>query len=273
MPEGHTIHRLARLHTEHLAGGPVRVTSPQGRFADAALLDGQVLEGASAVGKHLFHHYPGGAVVHVHLGLYGGFSLEPLEGAEPPEPVGQVRMRLLGRGRGPVAHVADLRGPTRCELVDEAAREAIAARLGPDPLDPAAGPERYVDRVRRSGRPLAALLLDQSVLAGVGNVYRAEALFRLGLDPFRPGRECAPETLRALWTELVELMELGVREGAIVTVRPEHDHGDRPRRGAHRPRNYVYQRDGWGCRVCSDYVKVTEVAGRSLFWCPSCQAG
>ncbi len=89
MPEGHTLHRLARLHTGYFAGGPVRVSSPQGRFADHVLVDGRHFERATATGKHLFHHYEGGLAVHVHLGLYGFFDshLVP-EGQNPPDPVG-----------------------------------------------------------------------------------------------------------------------------------------------------------------------------------------
>ena len=79
MPEGHTLHRLARLHRRRYAGNPVAVTSPQGRFAtERRGVDGRVLERAEAHGKHLFHHYGPDLVVHVHLGLYGKFSDAPL---------------------------------------------------------------------------------------------------------------------------------------------------------------------------------------------------
>ncbi|HZE18004.1 MAG TPA: DNA-formamidopyrimidine glycosylase family protein, partial [Mycobacterium sp.] len=95
MPEGHTLHRLARLHQRRFAGAPVSVSSPQGRFTESAVaVDGRVLRRATAWGKHLFHHYADGPTVHVHLGLYGSFT----EWARPPDmampaPVGQVRMR------------------------------------------------------------------------------------------------------------------------------------------------------------------------------------
>ena len=108
MPEGHALHRLARRHDEQFGGHPVRVSSPQGRFAAAAAeLDGAVLERAEAHGKHLFHVYAAGTV-HVHLGLYGAFTEFPLPAEEPR---GQVRMRLVGPGGG-----TDLRGPIACEL-------------------------------------------------------------------------------------------------------------------------------------------------------------
>ena len=127
MPEGHTLHRLARLHQRKFGGQPVAVSSPQGRFDDgAARVDGRVLRRASAYGKHLFHHYAGGPIVHVHLGLYGAFTelVPPM-----PLPVGEVRMRMVGADFG-----TDLRGPTACEVLDEAQVDAVIARLGPDPV-------------------------------------------------------------------------------------------------------------------------------------------
>lgn len=275
MPEGHTLHRLARLHTEYYAGGPVRVSSPQGRFVDHVVVDGRYFERASAVGKHLFHHYEGGLAVHVHLGLYGFFDTHLVpEREEPPAPVGQVRMRVGGsgeRGLEDLSHYVDLRGPTRCEVIGEDGVAEVHARLGPDPLDPAADPGRAWARITRSTRTIGALLMDQKVLAGVGNVYRAEVLFRAGLDPFRPGRDLARAEFDAVWADLVELMAVGVETGGIVTIRPQHDHGDVPRRGADRPRNYVYQRDGWDCRVCGDEIRMQTMEARTLFWCPGCQ--
>lgn len=263
MPEGHTLHRLARLHQRRYAGSSVRVSSPQGRFADAALLDGVVFRRASAWGKHLFHHYEGGGIVHVHLGLYGTFR----EHRTPmPEPRGQVRMRIVGTDHG-----TDLRGPTACEVIDEAQVSTILARLGPDPLRSDADPGPAWTRISMSRKAIGALLMDQSVLAGVGNVYRSELLFRHGIDPYRPGREIDEAEFGAAWSDLVELMKVGVRRGRIIVVRPEHDHGA-PAYGPKRPRTYVYRRAGEPCRLCGTPIRTAEMAGRNLFWCPGCQA-
>ena len=262
MPEGHTLHRLARLHQRRFAGSPVRVSSPQGRFADAMMLDGLVLEKASAWGKHLFHHYRTGPIVHVHLGLYGTFT----EHATPmPEPRGQVRMRLVGAEYG-----TDLRGPTACAVIDEAQMSAILARLGPDPLRTDADPSAAWARITKSGKTIGALLMDQSVLAGVGNVYRSELLFRHGIDPYRPGRDVDREEFDAAWADLVVLMRVGVRRGRIIVVRPEDDHGA-PAYGPNRPRTYVYRRAGEACRLCGTPIRTAEMEGRNLFWCPCCQ--
>ena len=262
MPEGHTLHRLARLHQRRFAGARVAVSSPQGRFADATVVDGRVFTGASVWGKHLFHHYDGGPIVHVHLGLYGTFT----EAAVPLAlPVGQVRMRVVGSEYG-----TDLRGPTACELLDEAQVSAILARLGPDPLRRDAEPDLAWERIMKSRKPVGALLMDQRVIAGVGNVYRSELLFRHHIDPYRPGRDIDVGEFTEAWTDLVELMKVGVRRGKIVVVRPEHDHGA-PSYGLNRPRTYVYRRAGEPCRVCGTPVRTAELEGRNLFWCPTCQ--
>lgn len=267
MPEGHTLHRLARLHQRRYARQQVQVSSPQGRFRGAELLDGRVFRRASAWGKHLFHHYDGirgdsGPIVHVHLGLYGTFR----EHRTPmPEPRGQVRMRIVGAEYG-----TDLRGPTACEVIDEGQVSAILDRLGPDPLRDDADPTAAWARISKSRRAIGALLMDQSVLAGVGNVYRSELLFRHGIDPYRPGRDVDADEFTAAWTDLVELMKVGVRRGRIIVVRPEHDHGSTAY-GPRRPRTYVYRRTGEPCRLCDTPVLTAEMEGRNLFWCPACQ--
>ncbi len=265
MPEGHALHRLARLHQRRYGHAPVRVGSPQGRFSlGAAQVDGRVLRSAEVWGKHLFHHYAGGHVVHVHLGLYGVFT--EFETSAVPDPVGQVRMRMVGRHYG-----TDLRGPTVCEVISDADIADIVARLGPDPLRADADQSVAWARITKSRRPIAALLMDQSVLAGVGNVYRSELLYRHRVDPYRPGAAITPGEFDAIWIDLVGLMKIGVRRGQIVSVRPEHDRGA-PSYRPGRPRTYVYRRAGELCRVCQTKIVTADLDGRNLYWCPACQS-
>lgn len=246
----------------------VRVSSPQGKFAaGAARVDGRVLVRAEAWGKHLVHEYEGELFVHVHLGLYGAFTES---GLPMPEPVGQVRMRMLGTGRGGDGFGTDLRGPTACEILTPPEVAALVDRLGPDPLRADADPGRAWARIRRSRRPIGSLLMDQRVLAGVGNVYRAEILFRHGISPSRPGSGLSAEEWSAVWADLVDLMGVGVRRGKMHVVRPEHDHGA-PSYAADRPRTYVYRRAGEPCRCCAEPVRHTVLEGRNLFWCAGCQ--
>ncbi|MCH6160296.1 Fpg/Nei family DNA glycosylase [Streptomyces marispadix] len=277
MPEGHTIHRLARDCRERFGDRKVRAASPQGKFADgAALVDGQVLTGAEAHGKHLFLGFDGTGWVHVHLGLYGKFTF----GTGPaPAPVGQVRLRISADGDASghdAGGYADLRGPTRCELITDAEKQAVEERLGPDPLRADADPEAAWSRISRSRTTVAALLMDQKIVAGVGNVYRAEVLFRHGIDPYRPGRGLSRTEWDAIWADLVALMHEGVRNNRIDTVRPEHTPeamGREPRVDDHGGEVYVYRRAGMECLVCGAPVRTAGLAARNLFWCPGCQTG
>jgi endonuclease-8 len=275
MPEGHTLHRLAGVLRDRFAGGPVEVTSPQGRFADsAAMLDGHRLDGAEAWGKHLFVGFEGERHVHVHLGLYGKLDVHD---GPPPPPVGQVRLRLVtppGSTSPEGAAYADLRGATACELMTEEQRDAVVARLGPDPLRSEADPAAAWARISRSRTPIGALLMDQSVVAGVGNVYRAEVLFRHRVHPLRPGNTLRQGQFHAMWADLVELMTEGVATGRIDTVRAEHTPeamGRAPRRDDHGGEVYVYRRHDQPCHVCGAKVRTEVLAARNSFWCPKCQ--
>ena len=269
MPEGHTLHRLAHELDDAFGGRRVRVSSPQGRFADsAALLDGSELLGADAWGKKLYVEFAGDRFVYVHLGLIGGLVVTTGV-AEVPPPVGEVRLRIATADA-----FADLRGATACELVTREQRDAAVAALGPDPLRPDADPDRAWQRIRRSRLPIGRLLMDQSVVAGVGNVYRAELLFRHRMHPLRPGNTLRVGQWRAMWDDLVGLMNEGVRTGRIDTVRPEHtpEAMGRPARvDDHGGEVYVYRRAGQPCHVCGRPVRTAVLDSRNLFWCARCQ--
>jgi endonuclease VIII len=272
VPEGHTLRRLADDLTVSFGGRQVGVSSPQGRFAqEAALLHGTVLERADSAGKHLFLEFAGGRVVHIHLGLIGRFDVGA--GSAPP-PVGQVRLRIAVAADGRDAAWADLRGATRCALIDPGGAEAVRAALGPDPLRADADPTRAWERVRRSPRPIGDLLMDQAVVAGVGNVYRAEVLFRQRIHPLRPGRSLRRSQFQAVWDDLVVLMADGVRLGRIDTVREEHTPeamGRAAREDDHGGEVYVYRRHEQPCHVCGSRIRTEVLAGRNSFWCPRCQ--
>ncbi|WP_326555290.1 Fpg/Nei family DNA glycosylase [Micromonospora sp. NBC_01813] len=286
MPEGHTIHRLAAHHDAVLGGSQVVASSPQGRFvAGAARLSGATLVATEAYGKHLLHDYRGGSgggILRVHLGLYGMFADGP---GAPPEPVGQIRLRLVGAGTGPDdgphaepgrQHWVDLRGPAACELLTVAEADALRGRLGADPLRTDADPAAAGERVRRSAKPLGALLLDQSIVAGVGLVYTTEVLFRAGIAPTLPGRKLTADQWLRIWADLVALMRLGVDRGRIDTVRDVHlpeAMGRAPRVDRHGGEVYVYRRAGQPCLLCGTAVAAGTLAARNLYWCPTCQPG
>ena len=346
MPEGHSVHRIARQFDLHFVGREVAVSSPQGRFAaDARLIDGHVMVQSRAVGKQLFLGFDHELWMRVHLGMYGAWDfageltadattassngrmgqtnhrgtfvdgIEPrtpgprtasgapsvigahedspysigaprrarLRMAEseklkdaamgddpfPPEPIGQVRARLLTS-----ATVADLRGPTACEVIDAAGVAVAIAKLGPDPLvdDPTVAEQRFVDGVRRRATPIGLLLMDQSVVAGIGNVYRAELLFRARLSPFMPGRSLPEDLVRDLWHDWDHLLRIGVETGQMLTM-DGLEGDDLALALANRDdRHWVYHRSGEPCRVCGTPIAMEIAAGRALYWCPNCQA-
>lgn len=267
MPEGHTLYRLATGLREHFGGEVVEASSPQGRFADGAqIINGRVLETAHSAGKHLFVSFDNDAVVHVHLGLYGTW---PIAALPAPCPVGALRLRLVG-----LTAYGDLRGPTQCELLDDRGKDAVLARLGPDPLRAEADPDAAYRRISASSRPIGALLMDQSVLAGVGNVFRAEVLYRARLHPLTPGAKISKRRWSAMWRDLVVLMRYGVEVGHIDTVRPEHEPeamGRPPRTDGRGGEVYVYRRHDQACLVCGTTVRTRVLEGRNLYWCPTCQ--
>ncbi len=260
MPEGHTIHRLARDHASWFAGRPVAVSSPQGRFPGADQVDGRLLESTDAYGKHLFHHYEGAAIVHVHLGLFGKFFNR---GVPAPPPRDTVRMRLVTD-----EHCVDLTGATACELLTPDDVDAIVERLGPDPLRPDADPERGWQAIQRRSIGIGRALMDQKVLAGVGNVYRAEVLYVHGIHPEVPCRRITHDQWQAMWDTLVEWMRYGARHNRIVTTDPAEI--GRPRsRMSRDDRVHVYRREH--CRRCGTEVRRWDLAGRWGYACETCQ--
>ncbi|GAA2040393.1 Fpg/Nei family DNA glycosylase [Streptomyces carpaticus] len=268
MPEGHTIHRLAADYRERFGGRAVRADSPQGRFAGgAALIDGEVLRECDAHGKNLFLGFGWRRWVHIHLGLYGKVAFGD---GPPPAPTGQIRLRLAS----PEGY-AELRGPTTCALLSQDEKSAVQRRLGPDPLRADADPDLVWRRISAARTSIAELLMDQRVIAGVGNVYRAEILFRHGIDPYRQGRSLTEAEWRPMWADLAALMREGVRKNRIDTVRPEHmpQAMGRPARvDGHGGEVYVYRRATLPCLVCGTAIRRAELAARNLFWCPVCQA-
>jgi endonuclease-8 len=256
LPEGHTIHRLALDHMGDLAGQRIAVSSPQGRHPDlAAALDGHVLEQVEAHGKHLFYTWRAAPSLHIHLGLVGHFGHSP---APPPPPKASVQLRL----ESPRAAV-DLVGATTCALLGAPEQQAILDRLGPDVLAPDANPERAWLRLTRLATPIALTLLDQRILAGVGNVYRAEALFVNGIHPERPANTLSRPEFDALWSTLVTMMREGVETRRIVTVHPSE------RATTTDDPFYIYKRQR--CRRCDGPVRVWALGARRAYACERCQ--
>ena len=266
VPEGHTIHRLARDLNASFDGSKIHASSPQGRFdAGASKLDGQLCDGFEAFGKHLVGYFSTGDVLHVHLGLIGKFR------KAKGDPVGAVRLRLA------VDDVNwDLRGPMVCDLGDPDLADKVAALVGPDPLRsdrPGAVPQvdTFVASMKRRRIAIGAALLDQKIVAGIGNVYRAELLFICGIDPLTPSNALDESELRLLWDLTTEQLRLGEKLNRIVTVDPAVVGCKTPEAIPAGERLYAYKREEQPCRVCDNPIELLEVAARKMWRCPVCQ--
>ncbi|SDO99154.1 endonuclease-8 [Microbacterium testaceum StLB037] len=330
MPEGHSVHRIARQFDRNIVGRTVSASSPQGRFAEgASVVDGREALEVRAVAKQMFLRFDGDVWLRVHLGMYGAWDFsgevvvdatigsangrmgqtnqrgtvvddEPILDAAgensltsigaprrtrvrmseqttgleeqnewPPPVVGQVRLRLLTD-----TTCADLRGPTACVLQTPDEVQATIAKLGPDPLvdDLPEGEERFTATVRKKPTPIGLLLMDQAVVSGIGNVYRAELLFRARQNPHTPGRDVPEEVVRGIWRDWATLLPIGVETGQMMTMDGLDPAAYRRAMARRADRHWVYHREGLPCRVCGTAIVMEEAAGRKLYWCPKCQA-
>jgi endonuclease VIII len=270
VPEGHTIHRLAKDHSAQIVGEILVVSSPQGRMADgAATLDGMLLAAVEPYGKHLFYRFGDkgpqhATTVHVHLGLFGKFRSQP---SSPKDPVGAIRMRMIGQ-----RWTVDLSGPTDCRIIEPDEETSIRARLGPDPIRSDADPDLAWARISKRRSTIGEALMDQKVLAGVGNVYRAEALFVCGVHPMTPCPQVPRETFDQIWKTLVEMLRQGVADKRIITVSKSEiaEFFDKPRsRVKGKEAVYVYKRDR--CLRCQSSISRWDLAGRWAYACVVCQ--
>ncbi|MBP3088230.1 Fpg/Nei family DNA glycosylase [Corynebacterium sp. sy017] len=273
MPEGHVIHKLSHDLNHAFCHSSPLVSSPQGRFAhEAQLLTNHPFVRASAWGKHLFLEFENDSpthIVHIHLGLIGSFRFEPREHTP-----GHIRLKIDHPDNRDILS-AHLRGPQWCRLISDQEQHIATTKLGIDPLRADTRTEHIAkirEKVMRSQRSIASLLMDQKLFAGVGNIYRAETLFRLRINPFTPGAQLS--AFDDIWQDLVFLMNEGVKTGRIDTVRPEHTPqamNRPPRKDDHGGEVYVYRRQLLPCYICASPIAHTTVEGRNLFWCPTCQ--
>jgi endonuclease-8 len=268
MPEGHTIHRLARDQSATLVGRRLNISSPQGRFATGAqMLDGRQLHSITACGKHLFYQFDqpnSGPVLHVHLGLFGKYRVRKRTGDDVPEVRGATRVRFVSPD-----YVVDLNGPNQCEVIEPQDMQSIIDRLGPDPLRDDAQPKRAWDRIRNSRAGIGQLIMDQSVMAGIGNIYRTELLFRTGLSPHTPGCKVSRSVFNRLWKDAVKLLNIGVKHNRIITVYLEKI-ATAPSKLRYGEQTLIFGKTK--CPQCGSPITRFEIANRRAFRCDSCQS-
>jgi|SRR5579862_6339746 len=262
MPEGNEIHRFAMRHAAAFAGRRVRVDSPNGGFPDAEVLNGRTLRAVEAVGKHLGYVFGRDLILHIHLGMYGDFW----EGRMPlPPEKGALRLRIYTK-----TDWIELRGGMDTTIFGGDQWQALLKRLGPDPLRDEADPKAAFAMIEKRKTPIGLLLMDQSVIAGIGNIFRAELLYRARIDPFKAGNLVATAALRGIWKDARTLMRAAMDDRRIVTTRAK----DRPHKRGRAEDNevhYVYRRHGKPCLVCGATIERADMGGRTVYWCPECQ--
>jgi endonuclease VIII len=242
MPEGDSLHRAAR-RLQVLVGETVEVESPNPRAAATGVaeqLDGRRLEGVEAVGKNLLLSFEGGLVLRSHLRMSGRWTVR----ARGSVTRGRPWLVLRGRGREAV-----LWGGPVLELNKRAVR-----RLGPDILARPPDFDRMVANLRHAGgREVGDALLDQRLVAGIGNMWKAEALWRAGVSPWRPVDGTSDVELRAVLEEAARLMRRSVDTG--------------------REERTIYRRAGRLCPRCQGPIESRGQgdANRTAYWCPTCQ--
>lgn len=257
MPEGHTIHRAARDHARVFTGKPLAVSSPQGRFADGALrLDERVCQQVEAFGKHLIYRFDSGDALHIHLGLFGRIRKRPLPA---PAPQGAVRVRMVAD-----THLVDINGPAACEVLNPTDLHTLTSRIGPDVLRPDADPDQAFARIHKSRSAIGKLIMNQAVMAGIGNIYRTELLWRQAIHPDLPGNALGRDSFDRLWADAVALLEFGVKRNAIITV-----DGALASKSRYRERVNIFGKDC--CPRCDGAVTRIEIDTRRAFFCAACQ--
>lgn len=274
MPEGDSLHRAARELTPILTGKTVRTVELARRVERTEGLVGKRVEEVEARGKNLLVHFEGGMSLHVHLKMWGRIFIRPLGDRPPAANPDRVVLLETGEHRVEVVRAPVARLIRRDDLV----RDLHFRDLGPDLLAPTFDMEEALRRFSlRHHTPLGEALMDQSAVAGLGNVWKSELCFNLKLDPFAPVSACDEGELRALLAMARTMMQETVaREprripdpfaprGRTRATRLDHRHGQK--------RQSVYGRSGEACYDCRTIVQVRRQGeqDRSTYYCPTCQ--
>jgi endonuclease-8 len=262
VPEGDTVHRVARVLGAELPGRLVDRVELRDR-GEVTELAGKRVEGVEPLGKHMAIHLEGGWSLRVHLGMKGRWLRLHVRQARPRSPA-------LVLESGETAYVCD--GAYRVETVRTSAlrRHPKLARLGPDLLAEPPDIDGAVRRARApgyAGREIGDLLLDQRVAAGIGNVYKSEVLFECRVHPRTPAGSLSESSLRSIFEKSAALMRLNLltRRRTHVPLRR------RPTPSAQRL--WVYRRAGSPCLDCGTPIErfLQGDMGRSTYFCPVCQ--
>ena len=267
MPEGHTIHRMAKDHEKWFKGAKVQLSSPQGRFSEGAKkLNNATFHSASAHGKHLFHRYTlqdqSIAFIHIHLGLYGRFRKRSHQEQATVSP--NCRLRIKSQ-----SNILDLSGPTCCEVLNTEEVEQKRSQLGPDPLRHDGDVQSFIQRLAKRRIPIAAALLNQKIIAGIGNIYRAELLFEHRIDPLTPAYLIKESTACEMWNTAAWWLALGVKTNRIITTVDQASTTSSLKKLPKHESLMVYGKTH--CTRCHSQIVIKEIGNRKLYVCLKCQ--
>lgn len=280
MVEGHQCHRVGHFHRRKLLGKIFQAHSPNGRFVEgAARINGKRLFRIEIHGKNLFYFFGNGGgdgslvkqeeeddtvCLHFHFGMSGMFKViefdpksERGEGFPKARPT--TRLELIQPEEGIVGHLSAM-------TVQHGGMDLYSgkvAALGEDPLRGDANVEEVWRKVSASKKSIGFLLMDQSVIAGVGNIYRAEILFKAGVHPEQPGNTLTRSEFDKIWYHSRDLLQRGFTAGSIVTV--DEDENLPPP----WTRRYIYNQSK--CPRCFSPIKSWDIASRKAYACVSCQ--
>jgi formamidopyrimidine-DNA glycosylase len=265
MVEGHGVHRVAASARRHLVGKRFTATSPNGRFAHGAeVIDAKELKRVEAIGKNLFYFFnesdgPEAHVMHVHFGMSGRFATH--HALPGPDPTATTRLRLESKEHG----ICALLSAMTVDIGDCTLFQTKRAKLGEDPLREDADADRLWEKFTKSRKSVGLALMDQAMFAGVGNIYRAEILYKSGVHPEQPCTDLSRSDFDEVWRHSVELLQRGFVTGSILTVDPE----EAKVLGEPWTRRYVYNQRS--CGRCGDAVKTWDMANRTVYCCEGCQ--
>ncbi|MBM3812540.1 MAG: formamidopyrimidine-DNA glycosylase [Acidimicrobiia bacterium] len=231
-----------------------RCASPNVRRAK-----GRKLEQVERRGKHLLLRLSGGKTLHVHLRMSGNLFLLP---SAPAPSDARALFRLDGAAS---IVLEDPRALARMELVDTSTLDLQLSRLGPEPLEPAFTKQWLVTQAKRSRLPAKLFLMDQSKIAGLGNIYAAEVLFRSRINPRKPIKTLTTIRLSRLHAAIVGVLDDAVQSACIAYSGPGGflDSETFPLA--------VYGREGQPCLYCRRSIRRLSQGGRSTYFCPGCQ--
>lgn len=269
LPEVETIRRdLAARLTGLKILEVTRSASKMLRKLPAAALrsacEGRIFERAARHGKLLQLPLSGGAVLEIHLGMSGQLLLEPWEA--PDEPHTHVEFRLE---RGLALRFRDPRRFGRWALVENGKRKGqVFEHAGVDPLDPAFDEACFFAIMRGARGELKRVLLDQSRIAGLGNIYVCEALHIAELSPYRGASSLSGSEAGRLFEAVNSVLTLALSHRGTTLLNYRDASGEQ---GGFQLKLAVYGREGESCPRCGSKVKRQVQAGRSTFYCPKCQ--